>query len=355
MPEKENELIPGKHFPEDIAAPDRAEVLALLAGYGYTAEGEVKLIDTSHGADDIRLNYIINKKWVLRLCNAPGMTEKRMGELNRLIGRYKEYGLRCPAFIPDKNGLFFHKRGELDCYLSEYVDLRLGIDLPKEEFDRLWDEVLDSVAGFAERYRNVDLIDTMGMYSLFDLAPFDIEDGKDEKQKNFESLIETLRGMGEDALSDRLEKKHADVREKLRAVYRSLPRCVFQADENLGNILVDEKGHMAGFIDFNLAGTEVVANQFANLGGGFDEENPEPVGAAARLEKCLSGNKKYIERILDIYHATELEKQALRWYDWIAMTAGWPQVCFFKAALDGGPLKQEVLELLGLLAELPCE
>ena len=355
MLENETELLPGKFFPEHITPPDRAEILALLAGYGYITDGEVKLIDTSHGADDIRLNYIIDKKWVLRLCNAPEMTEKRMGELNRLIGRYKEFGLRCPAFLPDKNGMFFHKRGRLDCYLSEYVDLRLGNELAPEAFDALWEEVLDSVAGFAERYRNVDLIDTMGMYSLFDLAPFDIEDGKDEKQKNFESLIETLRGMGEDSLADRLDRKHTDIREKLPGVYRLLPRCVFQADENLGNVLVDENGHMAGFIDFNLAGTEVIVNQFANLGSGFDEEKQEPIGAESRLEKCLSVNRKYTDRLFGIYHATELEKQAYRWYDWIAMAAGWPQVCFFRKALKGDVLKQEVLDLLGLLAGLPCE
>ncbi|GEM_PF-74131 len=355
MKTTDENLTPGKHFPENMTAPDRGEILAALAGFGIAGGDEIRLIDTSHGADDIRLNYIIDKKWVLRFCNAPEMTEKRMNELNRLIGRYKDFGLRCPAFIPDKDGAFFRGWHELVCYLAEYVDLPLGDELSPEEQDALWPEVLESVARFAERYKNVDLIDTMGMYSLFDLAPYDIAVGKDEKQQNFERLTEKLREMGETALAERLEKKHSEVREKLRAVYRELPRCVFQADENLSNVLIDENKHMAGLIDFNNAGTEVIVNQFANLGGGFDEDTLEPIGAGTRLENYLKGEKKLRARMLGIYHATELEERAMEWYGWIAAAAGWPQVCFFIAGLESEKLRGEILDLLALIAELPCD
>ena len=79
----------------------------------------VGLLDTSHGADDIRWNYIIDKKYVLRLTNAPEMTEERLDDLNRLIGRYADFGLRCPAFLKGTDGRFFHPWGELTAYLSE--------------------------------------------------------------------------------------------------------------------------------------------------------------------------------------------------------------------------------------------
>ncbi|MBO4838158.1 MAG: phosphotransferase [Lachnospiraceae bacterium] len=353
-------LTPGKHFPADLTPPSRGEVLSLLAQYGYAGAGDVRLIDTSHDADDIRLNYIIGRRFVLRLVKAPDMTEQRLADLNRLIGRYRDFGLFCPAFLPDPKGRFFHARGPLSVYLAEYADFPLMYDLMQEKPPRidsaaLWQEVLDSVALFAERYRNVDLSGTMGMYSLFDLSPFDKEEGIDEKQQNFDRLIRALNDIGETSLAARLTQKHDAVRAALRAVYKSLPRCVFQGDENSSNVLVRPDGHLAGFIDFNLSGTEVIVNQFANLGGGFLEEVEEPVGAAVRLEHALADYRRYQGRMMTLYHATETEKTALGGYTWIALAAGWPQVCFFLDGLKNEKLKDEVLELLGMLADLPEE
>ena len=353
-------LTPGRHFPADLTPPDRGEILALLAAYGYAGTGDIRLIDSSHGGDDIRLNYIIDRRWVLRLVKAPDMTERRLAGLNRLIGRYRDFGLTCPAYLPDPQGRFFHARGPFSVYLAEYADLPLMADLMRDQpssFDEkaLWQEVLDSVALFAERYRDTDLSETMGMYSLFDLSPFDREAGIDEKQQNFNCLTAALRDLGGSALADRLTRKHDAVRAALKAAAHSLPRCVFQGDENSSNVLVRPDGHLAGFIDFNLAGTEVIVNYFANLGGGFQEEVTEPIGAGERLSRTLAGYREYQGRMLTLYHAAEAEKEAMGRYTWIALTAGWPQVCFFLEALKGGALKKEVLELLGMLADLPEE
>ena len=351
----DRDLMPGKHFPADRTPPGHDDILQLLSQYGFTARGEMRLIDSSRGADDLRLNYIIDRKWVLRLCNAPEMTEKRLTELNRLIARYNAFGLVCPSFLTDPEGRFFHAWRGLTCCLSEYVDLPTADSLPLTEAEKetLRLEVLDSVAGFAERYRNADLSDTMGMYSLFDLSPFDRPIGKDEKQQNFDSLCSALRAEGQLSLAGCLEEKHARIRNQLKAVYRGLPRCVFQADENLSNVLVNEEHHLAGLIDFNLAGTEVVVNQFANLCGGFDSGIKKTVGARTRMNRAMDGCRKDRERMLGIYHATDAEKQAMEGYTWIALTAGWPQVCFFLEGLKDDALRKEVIELLWLLTDGP--
>ena len=351
------ELTPGKHFPANLKAPKQAEILSELSEYGHIGRGDISLIDTSHSSDDIRLNYVIDRRWVLRFCNAPEMTETRLTELNRLIERYIQFGLQCPRFLTDQHGRFFHDRNGLVCYLQEYIDLPTAYELklePQEE-DRIWQEVLDSVAAFAERFRNVDLSGTMGRYSLFDLAPYDIPVGKDEKQQNFESLCQTLLEIGETALVDRLQARHTMIRGKIRSVYKDLPRCVFQADANLSNVLVDENRHLAGLIDFNMAGTEVIVNQFANLGGGFKESITEPIGANTRMQYAIDCYHKYQERMIRIYHATEMEKTAMKWYSWIALVAGWPQVCFFLDGLKTETLKNEILELLALLTDYSCD
>lgn len=352
----EDMLRPGEKFPEDMETPERADIWAALAGFGVEGAEDIRLIDSTHSAEDIRLNYIIDNRWVLRFCNAPDMTERRMGDLSRLIGRYRAMGLRCPAFIPDAQGQYLHAWKQFVCYLSEYVDLPLAGDVALADEARLNLEIAESVARFAEAYRDVDLSETIGMYSLFDLSPFDLPNGFDEKQDNFNQLVALLRDIGEDALARRLEERHEEVRGSLRGVYRELPRCVFQADENFSNVLIDEEQHFAGLIDFNLAGTEVIVNQLANLAGfDFDESRMEPVGAAVRLEHALRHFHGLIGPMLRLYHATEQERQALGWYAWIVMVAQWPTFCYFRYAIKEGLLKEEICELLSLIADLPEE
>lgn len=347
---------PGERFPKDMEVPGRDAILAELARFGIENANAIRLIDSTHDANDIRLNYVIDNRWVLRFCNAPDMTEQRMGDLSRLIERYRAMGLRCPAFIADKHGQYLHPSKELVCYLSEYVDLPLADDVKLDNEERLTREIAESVARFAETYRDVDLSETMGMYSLFDLSPFDLANGFDEKQDNFNQLTELLRGTGQAALAHRLEERHADIRRRLRAVYRALPRCVFQGDENFSNILIDDGQHFAGLIDFNMAGTEVIVNQLANLAGfDYDEAQTEPVGASVRLEYALMFFQARIGSMLQIYHATDMERQALRWYAWIVMVAQWPNFCYFRHAIKNGVLKEEICELLSLIADLPEE
>ena len=352
--ENQNELKPGERFPKEMEAPGRSDILIELSKFGIQGAAAIRLVDSTHDASDVRLNYIVDKKWVLRFCNAPGMTEKRMGELNRLIGRYQALGLKCPAFVADNTGKYLRPWKQFLCYLSEYVDLPLASEIKLKDEAQLSSEVAESVARFAETYRDVDLSETMGMYSLFDLSPFDIPNGVDEKQDNFDQLIGLLRSEEENDLADRLEARHADIRRKLKAVYRELPRCVFQADENFSNVLIDDAQHFAGFIDFNLAGTEVIVNQLANLAGfDYDEKQTDPEGTEARLEFAVRHFQNRINRMLRVYHATETEHRALAWYAWIVMVAQWPNFCFFKWAIKEGVLKKEICELLSLIADLP--
>jgi len=353
MSEQRNQFLPNSKFPEGEPVPQRQDILDALSKYGIKGASQIKLIDSTHDALDIRLNYIIDKKWVLRFCNAEAMTETRLNDLHRLIDRYHALGILCPQFLNDGEGRFLHMWKSLQCYLSEYVDFAIAWDEEITDKDRLICEIQASLARFAQTYRNVDLSNTMGMYSLFDLSPFDIPNGIDEKEDNFNQLITLLREMKEDALADVLTARHADVRSKLKAIYKNLPRCVFQGDENFSNVLIDEGQHFVGLIDFNLAGTEVIVNQIANVAGfDYHEEQKEPVGAQNRLTFALNYFQSHIRKMLSIYHTSEEEIIALRWYAWIVMIAQWPTFCFFRDAIKG-TLKSEILELLSMIAALP--
>ena len=344
-----------KDYLEGISIPQQDDILSVLNDYDIYQCGSIQLIDSSRDAEDIRLNYLIDNRWVLRFCHVSGMTEQRLNDLYRLIERYHAADILCPQFIRDVHGQFLNRWHQMVCYLSEYIDQSIAGDETIPDEEALVFEVGRSVAGFAERYRNVDLSETMGMYSLFDLSPFDIPIGIDEKEDNFNQLITVLQETGENQLADKLTAKHSDIRNKLKAVYRSLPRCVFQGDENFSNVLIDENKHFIGFIDFNLSGTEVIVNQLANLAGfDYDERRNEPEGAQNRLNYALNYFRRHITDMLRFYHASAQELKALCWYAWIVMVAQWPTLCYFRTCLKG-ELKEEILEMLRLIADIKEE
>lgn len=55
---------------------------------------------------NIRYNYIIDKKHVLRINSVKVMTEERLKGLNTLIKRYNDFGLKAPYFLPMENGSY---------------------------------------------------------------------------------------------------------------------------------------------------------------------------------------------------------------------------------------------------------
>lgn len=338
-----------------LVHPAWEELLSLLALYGVDGMETVALIDTSFDADDIRWNYIIDKKYVLRLTNAPGMTEDRLAGLNRLIARYADFGFRCPAFLPGTDGRFFHGWGQLTAYLAEYVDLPTGddVELSPEQKDALRQEVVLSIAGFLERYKGVDLIPTMGMYSLFDLCPYDVPEGIDEKQWNMNNLTAALQKAGEDALAQRLAAKNEAVRSRLLGVYKTLPRCVTQGDEGLTNVLLDRENHMAGLIDFNLSGTDVCVNLLANNADfDLDVMHEKPIDPTETLKKALGCYRKNAAMLLEVYHATEAERSAMSDYAWICLACQYPYASSFAKRLETEEARPSTLALLEGIAAL---
>lgn len=170
-------------------------VRELLCLFGADSVQTVEFTDSSHGDSDIRHNYLIDRKYVLRINSAPVMTDGRLEELNRLIERYREFGMHAPKFLKAKDGRFIVERDGNICYLSEYLDETVADDVKAECLEELRTQRRIFIARFAEKYRNVDLTETVSMYSIFDLSPYDKLDGLeiDEKQDNFNHLTADLQ------------------------------------------------------------------------------------------------------------------------------------------------------------------
>lgn len=330
-------------------------VRELLRLFGADSVQTVEFTDSSHGDSDIRHNYLIDRKYVLRINSAPVMTDGRLEELNRLIERYREFGMHAPKFLKAKDGRFIVERDGNICYLSEYLDETVADDVKDGCLEELRTQRRIFIARFAEKYRNVDLTDTVSMYSIFDLSPYDKLDGLeiDEKQDNFNHLTADLQKAGEYALAERLAQENESIRRELKSFYKELPRCVFQGDENFSNLCVDENHRISGLFDFNMSGTEVIANYLANAALNFfyTDEIMQSRSADEIYRMLTKAYAESTELIRKYYNFTPQEFRAYRLYSKIAMYSAYWNTSAFSEYLAQEQCAEKVVRLLWKIAE----
>lgn len=336
----------------------KEKLLELLATYGIDHFSDYRMVDSSHVDSDIRQNYIINNRYVLRVNSAQVMTEQRLAELNPLIARYNDFGIRAPYFIRGTNGHFPRQQDGNYIYLSEYLNMPTADELFKRHPERkedLKEQRLVMVARFAEQYKDQGLITTHSMYSMFDLAPYDVPYGVDEKQQNLDALTADLRELGETVLAERVVAENERIRNNLLPIYRELPHCVFQGDENFSNVCVDEDGVICGLFDFNMSGTDENANYLANVAflGRFvlDDDIFDTHDAAWAFEEILAGFRRSTKVIRQHYRFTEPEQEAYMLYAKIVMFSGWANSSTFQEFLKKPEYRTSCIELINMILD----
>lgn len=333
------------------------QVLDLLQQFQIHNAEKVEFVDSSQGEDDIRHNYIIDKKYVLRLNSAKVMTEERLTELNTLIERYRSFGMKAPLFLKAENGSFVVEQDGKNCYLSEYLDLPLAEDVKFRCREDLIRQRLVFISRFAQTFKNVDLVETVSMFSIFDLAPYDKLSGLDidEKQENLNQLVADLTQAGYVELAQKVNAKNEELRRQLKPIYKELPRCVFQGDENFSNLCVDENDQIVGLFDFNMSGTEVIANYLANNAfmGHFcyedeilDKHTPKEV-----LQILLDAFHQSTALIREHYSFTEQEFSAYLLYGKIAMISAYWNTSAFAEYLQQKKYKDKIASIIELILD----
>ena len=332
-------------------------VVDLLRQFDIHGAENIEFVDSSHGEDDIRHNYIIDKKYVLRLNSAKVMTEERLTELNTLIERYRSFGMKAPLFLKAENGSFVVEQDGKNCYLSEYLDLPLAEDVKFRCREDLIRQRLVFISRFAQTFKNVDLVETVSMFSIFDLAPYDKLSGLDidEKQENLNQLVADLTQAGYVELAQKVNAKNEELRRQLKPIYKELPRCVFQGDENFSNLCVDENDRIVGLFDFNMSGTEVIANYLANNAfmGHFcyedeilDKHTPKEV-----LQILLDAFHQSTALIREHYSFTEPEYSAYRHYGKIAMISAYWNTSTFAEYLKQEKYKEKIAAIIAQILD----
>lgn len=342
-------------IPKDSSQYDH--ILNLLQQFDIHCVDTMEFVDSSHGEDDIRHNYIIDKKYVLRINSAKVMTEERLIELNALIKRYHSFGMKAPLFLKAVTDRFVLEQDGKYCYLSEYLDYPLADDVKHRCREDLIRQRVIFTAKFAEAFKNVDLIETVSMYSIFDLAPYDKLSGLniDEKQENLEQLVKDLKKAGFEALAKKLDATNEKIRNQLKPIYKDLPRCVFQGDENFSNLCVDERDQIIGLFDFNMSGTEVNANYLANNGFGnfyYEEEIVDRHTPEEILQMLLDAYHRGTELICQHYSFTEQEFFAYRLYSKIAMFSAYWNTSAFAEFLQQEKYKDKIAAIIELILDL---
>lgn len=333
-------------------------LLRLLADYGVDGFSEVRAVDTSHGEDDLRWNFILDRRYVLRINSAPVMTEQRLAELAPLVERCRAFGVRAPRFLRGTDGRYLRRDGERFVYFSEYLDDQTADELlaaRPELRPALCDRRLELVARYAERYRGALLTETRSMYSLFDLSPYDAPAGIDEKQANADELTAVLRALGETALAERLTAENERIRTALLPVWRTLPQATFQGDESFGNLCVDDAGAICGIFDFNMSGTDVCANYLANLAfqGRFfyTDDVFETHDADWLCAQVLRSFRNATALIARHYRFTPPERAAYFLCARLVMLFGYVNMAAFCLYLEQARYRGECLRLLRLLLD----
>lgn len=299
----------------------KEQLLALLCNYGIADVKEFSILDTTN-RENYRLNIFIDNKYVLRINNNV-MTEERLASIDRLCQRYHSIGILTPRLYKNKEGRYISPAGEYICYLSDYIDLPTA-DQIECDHKTIQCEILKSIGALSQKYSDIDLSQVNSMWSIIDLAPLDVD--IDEKQENLNLFVSTLKQLQEEQLADRVVRFNEAVRKRIKAVYKTLPRCVIHGDLNDTNILVKDN-HFAGLIDFDMAGTEVNVNHFCAETNGFITTQEFDTHTAQQLYKNWTHRQDAeLDIILQKYTLNRAEETAIADYRSIGLISQYPNV-----------------------------
>lgn len=302
----------------------KEQIKNIVNQYGIQTDEISEVIDSSHGEDDIRLTYIINHKHVLHCTSSKNITEEFLQDMSRLIERHLSIQIYAPMLYKNNSLNYLTKIEENDqiynCYMEEYAPYKF-INRNEVDFYQAKENILPFLGKLATRYTNIDLSKSFSMWSIIDIPVFNEE--IDEKQENINELCMYLS----DDLKQRIQYLNNQARKHIKKYFHLLPRCVFQGDLNLSNVLVNEQNEFKGIIDFNMFGTDVNINCFLNESMYYIEEDDfDSYKAQKLIEKIDQIQEKLMSKILEYYSLNEIELKVYEDYKFIIMIGFYPNV-----------------------------
>lgn len=278
-----------------------------------------------------KTEYLLNQDYILEVNTTEILTENKIELINKLVDRYREFGLLAPKYIKNLDNEYVYVDGDTYYVVYEYINESLLKDCKDIKYLDINKELYKYIGDYSSMYKNENIMPFRTTHSIIDLSPVDSE--IDEKQVNLNSLCESLAKAGFIDLRNKLIKYNENLRKELKEIYKKLPRCNYHGNLTSRSILIKDN-HFAGLTDFSLAGSEVIVNYFANEARADISEDEFLVFSAAEIRnRIINGHKRNIGLILDHYVMTPEEKKALELYNKLLFISGFSYYTVYRNVL----------------------
>ncbi|MGI6157448.1 MAG: phosphotransferase [Saccharofermentanales bacterium] len=307
--------------------------------------------DTSHGLSDIRINFYVNKDWIIKIHSKNDLNQAVFLELRKVIENYNKSGIYAPRYHPASDGYYLYEfcfeGREFLAWTEEYAPYESA------DFDNYSEEVkidvLEKTAKYMRLNTNKDLMSRYSMWSIIELAAWDEE--IDEKEENYRLLREALLSVNQSDLISQLDELNTCCRKRIKKAWPQLRKCSIQGDLNATNILLDH-GKFAGLIDFNMAGTEVNINNILNeTRYDLSMADFENLTAKEIYKKMTNYREHLLFHIFKFYEPDKHEKNAWDDYRKIVDLFLWPNVSLWNDLIRHNMCRDKVLDLITCIIE----
>ncbi|MGL4737651.1 MAG: hypothetical protein ACRCW2_09395 [Cellulosilyticaceae bacterium] len=225
--------------------------------------------DTSKNKDDKRYAFITifesGIPLVLKMAKNIFTTPQHILDMRLICEHYNNIGVYCPKIVANKNGNYCESvdiNGETFILYAEEVKKYKCVNdfSPMPSYEMYRDSIIRSIGLVASKSNFFSTL--RSPWHLFDTVKFNKNDEGDENFRAGKYIYDTITNDFPQYKSKMNEiwDIYLQKRKDFEPIYRTLPKAVFQADLNYGNVMLNENMEFAGVIDFNLAGTEVILN-----------------------------------------------------------------------------------------------
>ena len=282
-------------------------------------------------SNDVRTSYLLNGQYVLELSNTEFLTDNKVVLINKLVDRYRSYGLLAPKYIKNEEGNYVYQDDNNYYAVYEYINEKRLKDSTDVKYLNINKELFKYIGEYSQMYKNDNIMPFRTTHSIIDLSPVDSE--IDEKQSNLNMLCDALGKAGFIDLKNKLIKYNNKLREELKTIFKKLPRCNYQGNLTSSSVIIKD-GHFAGLTDFSLCGSEVIVNYFScEARADITEEDFINLSAPEIKNKIINDHKKNLSLILDHYVISDEEKKALDIYNRLLFISGFSYYSVYKNIL----------------------
>ncbi|MGF3113381.1 hypothetical protein [Facklamia sp. P9177] len=127
--------------------------------------------DTSPSKTDIRINFYVNKDWVIKINSKNELTQNDFIEMIKVIDNYNNSGIYVPSYLQSPDGNYLYEfnleKIEFVSWIEEYVPYEICNF--NDYSDNIKFEVLKNTAKYMAKNSNKDLMSRWSMWSIIEL------------------------------------------------------------------------------------------------------------------------------------------------------------------------------------------